>query len=200
MIKAIIFDLGGVCFEIDWIKINEEMMKKFKISILIKSSANQKLIELYNLALEGKIDVLEFFRGLSEDKANPEEVIKFYKEAYKKYKKINHELLELIKKLKDKYKIVCLSDTNRANFETHQEQNLFEHFNEVFASFKLGSKKTDKKTFIKVLNQLKLKPEETVFIDDNSKNIENAKSVGLWVLRYESYNKLVEDLKKLGVI
>ena len=44
MIKVIVFDLGGVCFDIDWIKINEEMVKKFNITTLVKSTGNEKMV------------------------------------------------------------------------------------------------------------------------------------------------------------
>lgn len=48
MIKVIIFDLGGVCFEIDWLKINDEMVKKFNITTLVKSAGNKKAIKYIN--------------------------------------------------------------------------------------------------------------------------------------------------------
>ena len=32
MLKAIIFDLGSVVFNIDWFTINQEMMKKYNVS------------------------------------------------------------------------------------------------------------------------------------------------------------------------
>lgn len=53
MIKAIIFDLW-VCFEVDWLKINKEMIKKFNISTLVKSAGNETAIKYYKDALEGR--------------------------------------------------------------------------------------------------------------------------------------------------
>lgn len=200
MIKAIIFDLGGVCFEIDWLKINDEMIKKFNITTLVKSAGNEKAIEYYKEALEGKRHPKDMFKELNKENYNLDEVIKFYKEMYKKYKKHNPKIYTLIKKLKDKFILVCLSDTNSIHFEAHQEQETVKDFHKVFTSFQIGSIKRDVNTFKKVIDNLSLKPEETLFIDDNAKNIEVAKSIGMQAINYVDYKGLVKELKARKII
>jgi len=200
MIKAIIFDLGGVCFEIDWFKINEEMIKKFNITILVKSSKNEKAMEYYKDALEGKRDTRDLFRELNKENYDLEKVMDFYKEMYKKYKKHNPQIYALIKKLKEKFRIICLSDTNLIHLKAHQEQGTIQDFHKVFTSFQIGGIKKDPNTFKKVLNELALTPEETLFIDDNEKNIEIANSLGIQTIRYTDYKKLIKELKVLRII
>ncbi len=198
-IKAIIFDLGSVCLHIDWFKINEEVMKRFGVSTLVKSSGNQNLIKTYNEALEGKKETSKFFKELNNYKDNTSKLITFYKFLYSKYKKQNKEIFNLIKNLRRSLKIFCLTDTNTLHLETHKEQGITDKFDEVFTSFELGSRKEDRNTFIKVLNKTQFKPQEIIFIDDNERNIENAKSLGINAIKYESYEKLIKDLNKLGV-
>lgn len=200
MIKLIIFDLGGVCFEIDWLKINEEMVKKFNVTTLVKSAGNEKAINYYKEALEGKRHPSDMFKELNKEKGNLDEIIKFYKEMYKKYKIHNDQIYKLIKKLKSKFKVICLSDTNVVHYEAHEEQGTIEDFHHVFTSFKVGGIKRDANTFKKVLNELSIKPEETVFIDDNEKNIEVAKSLGINGVRYINYESLIKELKGLKII
>ena len=200
MIKAIIFDLGGVCFDIDWIKINEEMIKKFNITTLVKSAGNEKAIAYYKEALEGKRPPSDMFKELNKENHNLDEVITFYKEMYKKYKKHNPQIYKLIKKLKKKFIVICLSDTNPIHFETHQEQETIKDFHRVFTSFQIGSIKRDANTFKKVIKDLSVSPEEILFIDDNEKNIEVAKSLCIQTIVYSTYENLIGELKALKII
>ena len=200
MIKAIIFDLGGVCFEIDWLKINEEMIKKFNITTLVKSAGNEKAIEYYKEALEGKRHPKDMFKELDKENHNLDEVIKFYKEMYKKYKKHNPKIYALIKKLKNKFVLVCLSDTNSIHFEAHQEQETVKDFHKVFTSFQIGSIKRDANTFKRVIDSLSITPEEALFIDDNEKNIETASSLDIQTIKYTGYKELVKELKSRKII
>lgn len=171
MIKLVIFDLGGVCFEIDWLKINDEMVRKFNVTTLVKSAGNEKAVTYYKEALEGKRHPVDMFKELNRNNKDLNEIIKFYKELYKKHKKHNNQIYKLIKKLKNKFTVICLSDTNVLHYEAHEEQGTIGDFHHVFASFKIGSVKKDANTFKKVLNELSIKPEETIFIDDNEKNV-----------------------------
>jgi len=203
MIKVIIFDLGSVCFRIDWLKLNDEMVNKFGISTLITSNYGADIQEVYYQTLAGKKNMEDVFTEickLKNIKRDVSEICAFYKEAYKRHRKPNKKLMKLIEKLKEKYEIICLSDTNKIHFESHQEQGLLKHFSKVFTSFELGSRKSDKNTFIKVLEQVKVKPEETLFIDDYKTNVDNAKSLGINAIKYENYNQLVKELKHLKII
>ena len=145
MIKVLIFDLGGVCFEIDWSKINEEMIETFGVNMLIKSSGDERIIQYYYEVLEGKRDVKDFFSKLS-GKKNVYKIMNFYKKLYKKNKNFNDKIIKLVRKLKEKLIVVCLTDTNKIHFRTHKEQSILKNFHYVFTSFKLGSKPSVKYT------------------------------------------------------
>lgn len=199
-IKAIIFDLGSVCFDIDWIKINEEMKKKFGVISLIRSNYNEEINALYDKAIRGEISLKNVFEKICKEKGlDVDEVSNYYKELYKKYKIQNEKIFKLINKLKRKIKIACLSDTNDIHFLAHEEQNHLKDFDFVFASFKIGKMKKEKGVFDIVFEQLNVKPEETVLVDDSDKNIQNARAYGLKAIKYENYEQLANELKKLGL-
>ena len=102
---------------------------------------------------------------------------------------------ELYERLKGKVELVCLSDTNQVHWEAHQEQGSLNYFDKAFASFQIGGRKADKETFNKILKELEKKPEEILFIDDNEKNIDNAKSLGINVIKYKNSSQLIKDIK-----
>lgn len=200
MIKTIIFDLGGVCFDIDWVKINEEMVRKYNIATLIKSSpGNERIIEYYKDALEGKRPPKDLFKELNKNNFDIDEVVLFYKEMYKKYKNHNDKIYSLIKRLKKSFQVVCLSDTNQLHLEAHQEQGSVKEFHKVFTSFNIGSIKRNPETFKEIIGNLSVNPAEVIFIDDNEKNVESAKSVGINGIRYINYEDLVIKLKECSV-
>lgn len=78
------------------------------------------------------------FQELNKGNHKLEDIVRFYKRMYKKYKKHNKKVYNLIKKLKKKFIVVCLSDTNSIHLEAHREQGTIKDFHKVFASFKIG--------------------------------------------------------------
>lgn len=59
--------------------------------------------------------------------------------------------------------------------------------------------KPDPKIWQVLLERYELKPEESVFIDDNAKNIETAKSLGFITVHITEDTDLAQELRNLGV-
>lgn len=198
MIKAVIFDLGSVIIYPDWNKINEESIKKTGVSVFKPKGFEHK----YNELSKGLIKPEEYFELLikvSGKKYQVKEFTRIYNGLYKKYTRIDERVLSLIEKLSNKFITVCLSDTNSLHYEIHLERDTLRHFMHKFFSFSLGSLKREN-SFLKVLKEIKLKPEDCLFIDDNEENVKVAESVGIKVIKFVSYEDLVEKLKEFKVI
>ncbi|MBI4116931.1 HAD-IA family hydrolase [Candidatus Pacearchaeota archaeon] len=199
-IKAIIFDLGSVCLKIDWNEIDKKMMEKFGISSLIRTNYNKNINNLYDKSIRGEVPLIKVFEEIIKDKnLNINEIVDYYKEKYKENKKENKELTNLIKKLKTRFKIACLTDTNDVHFQAHEEQGHLDGFDYVFASFKTGKMKKDNGAFEDILKEMNLPPEEVVFVDDNEKNIHNAKSIGMKTVLFKDNQRLIKELNNFGV-
>ena len=61
----------------------------------------------------------------------------------------------------------------------HTDQPLESFFNKVFLSHELGLRKPNTEIFDFVINDQKLNPKTTLFIDDSIQHIEGAKKTGL---------------------
>ena len=59
--------------------------------------------------------------------------------------------------------------------------------------------KPDLGSFNLILNKMKVSPEQTVFIDDNKKNIAVAKSLGINSILFEDNKQLKEEFIKLKI-
>ena len=95
--------------------------------------------------------------------------------------------LQLLNELKSKYRLFLLSNTNETHvtqletdlYKAHGYKNLEPFFEKVYYSCRVGMRKPDTEIFELVLNQNKLKADETIFIDDSPQHIEGAIKVGI---------------------
>src|SRR5712691_6892039 len=71
---------------------------------------------------------------------------------------------------------------------------LFDH--QIFSS-EVGLIKPDPAIFLKCLQALRVKPEQTLFIDDRDANVETAIALGGYAIKYESVPQLAINLKAL---
>lgn len=199
MIKAILFDLGDTILHSDWKPRDKAMIKEAGISVLLTPETKPLYLEVS----AGKRSVEELFQRIlenSDSKKSVKEVIEIYKKNYEKFSSIDEKILNLVKRLKEKYKVYAFSNTNTIHEEVNRKRGLYEHFDDVFLSCDLGVIKPAKEIFLKVLDKIKLLPEEVIFIDDSEKNIWSALDVGMRVIKFKDYETLIESLKKENIV
>jgi epoxide hydrolase-like predicted phosphatase len=106
----------------------------------------------------------------------------------------------LIPKLKGRYRIGLLSNTNECHFRRHiRHVPVFPLFDAVTVSFEVGALKPDPAIYRDALRKLSLPPEACVFIDDIREYAEGAKAVGIHGIRYTGPSDLMRELSVLGV-
>ena len=192
-IKNIIFDLGGVIITLDI----DESIKRYK-SIGLKN-INDLLDPYHQKGLfldleEGKISKIEFYnavRKITKPTNTDDEILDamlgFVKEV-PQYK------LEMIEKLKEKgFNIFLLSNTNSVLMDWAYNQdfsgkgkNIRDYFDKMYMSYQIGYCKPNKEIYNFLLNDSKIIPAETLFIDDGEKNVEMGKEIGFRT--YKPYN------------
>ncbi len=96
--------------------------------------------------------------------------------------------LRLLTRLKRDYRVCLLSNTNGIHLdyinnvllpETTGERDLDAYFHRAYYSHRLLLRKPEPEIFLHVANDSDLRPEETIFLDDNLQNVEAATSVGM---------------------
>ena len=102
---------------------------------------------------------------------------------------------KLLKELKKEYKIGLLSNTN--NYEVLKEEwDMNNLFDTIIYSWQTGTLKPEKKSFDMACQDLEVKTEECMFIDDMEKNVKFANKYGLKGIRYIDIETLKKDIKK----
>ena len=196
-IRNIIFDLGGVI-------LNLSVASSLKQLVAITGLPMEKVLEGYSHREEffqyekGEIGDMQFRAALQRIYSFQEsdEVIDQCWNAM--LLDIPPERIELLKSLKSKYRTFLLSNTNAIHVKSfsaslskaHGINSLDSLFEKVYYSHQLKMRKPDPEIYQHVLIQNGIKAKETLFLDDNEKNIEGARNVGIETFLVRDPNQL----------
>ncbi len=204
MIKAIIFDLGGVYFS-DGANIAFE-----KISSLVKVPQDKlervfhgKKRSLRGLFYRGRIEPKEFWKRAAQEmgvsSATARKLRKIWYSAYTP----NRGIKELILKLKKKYKLIIFSGNIKERVAYLEKKYEFkQYFDGLVFSFDVGATKKEPifyKALITTLNNLNVKPEEAILVDDKEKALEMAKSFRINTILFKDAGQLKWNLNRFGI-
>ena len=200
LVKAIIFDAGGVLFNSEESLFTEPIKYVAKVTSKPRRIVDTAYRETIKECESEEIDKKIFWRKLTEKlgvkiKYSGQDPISA---GFKKFKQ-DEEVLSLIRKLKTNYKIALVSNANTIEASNPKAKNIYNEFDEVILSFKIGVRKPYPKIYQTVFNRLKIKPEETVFVDNAPENVTEAKVLGMNGLLFKNANQLKIDLLKFGV-
>jgi putative hydrolase of the HAD superfamily len=195
-IKHVIFDLGGVIYDIDY----KLTVKSFQSLLSADTILRQGIIDsIFKMSFvhdyeKGLISTSEFrseiqnhfhFTVNDEDFDNAWNALLI---------KMNQTSVNLIKKLRGKYTITLLSNTNELHFNGIIEEFrlIQEYFNHIFFSHIVGARKPEIEIFQLAINTLNANPNQILFIDDMEENINGAKAAGLLTYHFTSIDCIVE--------
>lgn len=195
MIKTIIFDLGNVVIFVSnvcaGLKISEyNFLKRHLIRAKIKEYE------------KGKISTEEFYTWFNKKTRRNIDISRL-DNMFEDVFSLNEKMGSLLKKLKNNYRIIALSNTNEANYDfVLKKYDILTIFDDYVLSYKVGYLKPEKKIYELALEKALCKPEECVFIDDRKKFVNAAKKLGINSIQYDykNHSYLEKTLEELGVL
>lgn len=205
IIKNIIFDLGGVLFDINY-DLTASAFEKLGVKDFKNIFAKKGQADVIDRLEEGKITIDNLCKELSlicGVELNRERVIAAWDIMLFN---IPSERFELLNTLRKKYRIFLYSNINEIHeegvhkriFEKHGFPNLENHFEKVYYSHHLGIRKPKPDGFLHIVKEQNLNPLETLFIDDSPQHVEGAKKAGLqavWLdLEKQDIHQLIDSL------
>jgi 2-haloacid dehalogenase len=200
-IKNIIFDLGGVL--IDW---NPDYMYK---KIISDDSKRAWFLENictpdWNEAQDGGRLIKEANELLISKHPEYKELILAYYERWEEM--LNGPItgtVEILNELKENKKqgLYALTNWSAETFPRALELFDFLHwFDGRVVSGEEKTRKPFKEIYDIILNRFHLDPSNTLFIDDNLRNINAAKEVGIISIHFQSPDQLRNELKEKKII
>ncbi|MCJ7803254.1 MAG: HAD family phosphatase [Desulfobacterales bacterium] len=195
MIKAIIFDFGGVLAEEGF---KEGLMTIGKEKGFDPDHFFKILSELvYQTGyVTGSSDEHAYWNAVREKTGVTGDDKKLREEVLRRLK-LRPEMMEVVKKIKSSGFIVAiLSDQTNWLDDLNQRTPFYQHFDHVFNSFYLKKTKRDPSLFRDICVQLGLKPEEILFVDDSPDNIKRAASEGLKTIHFKGVSEFEKEIQK----
>jgi glucose-1-phosphatase len=187
--KTIIFDLGGVIIELEEKRTVEAFHKLSKLdeddfyATYKPTSYSFSMLEHYETGKVSNADFRNAMREILGIEADDHAIDHAWNQILGE---IPQERIDLLKKLTKTHQIILLSNTNdihRKAFENilHKQAGIkfSELFHKVYYSYEINDRKPNLSIYRRVLDENKLNPAETLFIDDNMKNAVGAKKVGI---------------------
>jgi epoxide hydrolase-like predicted phosphatase len=214
MIKAIIFDLGGVLMtDVPLKEIAEDLSKRHtlpaeEIWAYLYPREHWELLTLGKITEDEYWDDFLKASKISEKLETRSEKSEVRSQKLKKElkKKVRSSLYPLehtpriISLLKDHYKLAILSNHSKEwSKYMRQKFDLFQSFDPIIFSCDVGFRKPDPKVYEIALEKLKCGPEECLFIDDKKRNTDAGEKLGMKGVVFESPLKLEKALSGLGV-
>lgn len=194
MIKAIAFDFGGV-IEIKDGNLFQEIAEYLQISLEDWERVYSSLNHMHNTGEKKGDEVVAL--TAKEFNASDEQIsyINDLILKIRKTKKINYELLEIIRKLKERnYKVGLLSNNSVNLNKKLQDENITGIFDVIVISGDVGFQKPQPEIFKILSDRLGVKLNELIFIDDTEKSLEGAENIGYTPILFINNQKLGEEL------
>ncbi len=195
-IKNLIFDLGGVLYEIDYHKVTNKL-QALSPNLHFSQLKQDPIFDEFEI---GKISPKQFREGIRNLTQNQELADIQIDEIWNSMLiGLFPNRIELIQRLSQNYAIVLLSNANQIHYNYIEEEckPLFEPMKKIFFSFEIGMRKPHPETFQFVLQQMQFEPEETLFIEDTIIHIEGAKTLGIQTLHLTQPSELENQLTQI---
>lgn len=197
--SAVVFDLGQVLIPFDYNIFIREVNKH-------KEGLGDEFVRKYNQNYHihrdferGKISEKDFIAQMLEwleHKITAEQFVRYWSSIFS----LNTDVISLLPKLREKYKLYLLSNTNSIHQRYgYQHYDFLKIFDKLFLSHEVGFVKPEEGIYRAVENFSGLPSEEHIFIDDIAEYVEAAKLLGWDGVQFTGYENLVEEFHKRGI-
>ena len=199
-VKNVIFDLGGVILDLS---VDHTIQSFAALSGINKSEVQQVFTTSpgFNDYETGAMDdaaFRNFIRNIYSVQTHDNEIDRCWNAMLRG---IPVAKLELLTRLKNRYNVFLLSNTNNIHLSYINnvmipgitgERSLEQYFHKAYYSHRMGMRKPDAKIYQRVLDENNLLAEQTLFLDDNKLNVEGANSVGIKTVYVTSPDHILE--------
>lgn len=198
--KVLVFDLGDVLLNVD----SQRLIDKLnKVEHGLGERFHSLYFENYHIHCEYEKNTIsreEFTQEMLtwlDYKISAEDFYNYYSDLFSPIE----ETINLLPQLKEKYKLVLLSNTNFIHQKYGWEKYEFlKYFDKLILSHEIGSRKPEKNIYKAVENFTGSSPSEHFFIDDLLENVEAAKHLGWDAVQYLKSDSFTFLLKGKHII
>lgn len=195
MIRAVLFDLGGVILRTEHEAPRQHLAGRLGVEYedlvraVFESDTSRK-------ASLGAIREEEHWQAVAKRLKRPKEA-ELIRDEFFAGDAIDHTLLDFLRSVKPKVKTGLISNAwsgLRQYIIDHKFEDAFDH---MVISAEVGVVKPDAKIYHMALEQLRVSPNEAVFVDDFIENVKGAQAVGMSAIHFKDTDETIVQLRKL---
>lgn len=199
MIKSIIFDLGNVIVNVDKSDFYKKIAEASGKSIAgakdcCENSPARRDFE------RGKLSPQDFYRSFSEELSltiSFKEFARIYCDIFT----LNKNVAEIIKKLKKRFRLILLSNTDEIHFEFIKKKfKITRIFDDYVLSYQAKCRKPNPLIFFDAIKKAGALPFNIAYFDDIPEFVLIARLMGIKAFQYKSFKKLIGDLRKVEIL
>jgi epoxide hydrolase-like predicted phosphatase len=199
MIKAVIFDVGGVLIRTE----SRDSRANLEARLGLEPGASELLVfngPLGIQAQQGQISSGSLWAAVAERLGLDEAGLARFRQEFFGGDRLDTALVEFVRQLRPAYQTAIISNAmdDLLDVITHHYP-LADAFDLIVGSAYQKVMKPAPEIFEWTLAQLGRAPHEAVFIDDFAHNIAGARAVGMAAIHYQPGVDLVAELAALGV-
>ena len=199
MIKAIIFDVGGVLIRTE----ARTSRANLEAQLGLAPGASELLVFNGPMGLQaqrGEITSQALWASVQQELGLDAAGVAAFRAEFFGGDHLDVAMVEMVRQLRPRYQTAIISNAMDDLLENITElYPLADAFDLVVGSAYQKVMKPAPEIFLYTLGQLGREPQEAVFIDDFAHNIAGARAVGMAAIHYQSGMDLAAELAKLGV-
>lgn len=201
LIKTIIFDFGGVLYNMPDPKRVNKWMKIFGFNQdpeVLEMLANPNESRLVNDICLGKISEDEAWRMMhTKWRIKPETIRRFRNHFFSK-RHLNRQLVRFMNELHKNYQLGILSNAGDQSRSLMTDVfHLDQVVDEIIISAEEGVIKPDAAIYQIAMARLETKPEDSLFVDDYDKNVEAAVDFGMEAIHFKDNEQAISMIRDL---
>lgn len=197
LIKAVIFDMGGVLIKTTDPHSRTNLAQEFGLSY-------SELEQLFyaspsaRRASRGEITEEEHSQLVFEQLGVPAYDLQRFREAFWGGDELDLELVDFIRGLRGRYKLGMLSNAMSYTRQWLNEKYDFLHlFDLVYFSAEFHLEKPDSAYYWAILNAMQVAPQGAIFIDDFIENIHAAEAIGMHAIQYKNTAQTIAAVNQI---
>ena len=199
-ISVVVFDLGNVLIPFDYSPAREFLNNKqagLGDSFFETYKNNYHVHRDFEKGLLSREEFISTMMKWTENKITEKEFCEIFSNIFTR----NEDVIALLPILKQKYKLVLLSNTNEIHKEYgYKDSDFLNHFDKLMLSHEVGAVKPEKEIYKAVEDYTQKPSSEHIFIDDIKEYAEGAKQCGWDAIQFIGYQNLVDELKKRKIL
>lgn len=199
MIKALIFDVGGVLVR------TEDRSRRAMLEAELGLPKGQTDETVFNSAMgqaaqRGEITSANLWAWVRADFGLDKQGLGHFRHEFWGGDRVNEELVALIRSLRPRYQTAIISNyMDELRESLTVKYPIIDAFDLVVISAEEKVMKPDPLIFQRTIERLERKAEECVFVDDFAHNVEGARAVGMQAIHYTPKTDIETELARLGV-